>query len=163
MRTGWTHNDSIDWSAAARGPKPLEPGLYKARVASAKPTPTKSEGKPMITMELELFEDSEGNSVKRKLRDYLVLSQEAAFRVLILCKALNIDPLPNTSFEAAEKFCEEIVEAARDGVFVRIKQETRTDPKTGEDRTDNRVDRYLSEAQVESAESDEPPPRRQAA
>lgn len=162
---GWSDSNVIDWAKAAKGPEPLAEGLYKFRFASAKPTLSKSKGEPMIVLELEIYQDSEGNPLKRKLKDYLPLSQEAAFRAIALCKALDCDAPPDnvaTDEAIAAGFCNVLVNAAKDGGYVRIKHEVSTDRRTGEDRTDMRVGRYLNESQVGGSTEEEsaPPPRR---
>ncbi len=161
--TGWTTNETIDWAQAAKGPAPLPEGLYKARIASAKPQGTKSENKPMAVLELEFYQDAEGNEIKkRKIKDFVLITQEAAFRVLQICSALEVSPPASNGTEEVEEFCRELVSAAKDGVYVRVKHETSTDKRTGEDRTDMRVARYLNPSQVSGSEStdDAPPPRR---
>lgn len=178
-RNGWTQSNDINWDDVPEGgPAPLEEGLYRAKIISAKPTPTKKEGNPMITLQLEVYEDSEGSKLKspsgkdttRKLFDYLPLSQEAMFRVRFLCKAFDLDPktaLPNVKPETAAAFCKQLIELSKGGVYVRIKHETRQTPNDGE-RTDMKVGRYLSDEQVKQAGASEqasdpdspPPPRR---
>lgn len=145
---GWSQNERLDYTGVTtEGPAPLEAGLYKARITEAKPQPTK-ENKPMIKLTVQVFEDGEGNAIgKRTVTDNMVLSQAALFRVLILAKALDIEPLEETGLEAAEAFCRSVVKGAKNGVFVRLDQET-YETKGGEERITNRVKRYLSPEQV---------------
>lgn len=145
---GWTDNTKFNYDGVSTdAPTPLEPGLYKARIVSAEPHPTK-EGKPMIKLSVELFEDADGNALKpfRKITDNVVLTQAALFRVKILSEALDIEALGDSSVEAAEEWCREIVKAAKEGVFTKVKHEKYE--KNGEEKTALRIDRYLNASKV---------------
>lgn len=147
--TGWTQKEKINYEGVSTdAPAPLDPGLYRARITNAELQPTKKK-EPMIKLTVEVFEDGEGNALKakRKVFDNMVLSQAAAFRILILAKALEIDPLSENDTETTEEWCREIVKAAKEGVWVRIKHETYTS-NDGEERTTMRVARYLNPADV---------------
>lgn len=150
-QTGWTTNEKISYEGVTTdAPPPLEPGLYRARITEAKPQPTK-EKKPMIKLTVEVFENDKGEALalKRKLTDNMVLTQAAAFRILILSKALGISPLEENSPDAAAAFCKEIVTAAKGGVWVRVKADEYT--SNGETKPTSRVDRYLSDEEVKEA------------
>jgi hypothetical protein len=156
---GWTQNEKFNYDGVTTdAPAPLEPGLYKARITEATPQPTK-EGKPMIKLTCEVFENENGDATpKRKLTDNMVLSQAALFRVKIIADALGIEPLADSSLESAEAFCRDIVDAAKAGVWVKVKTETYTrkggDAENPADqRKAARVDRYLSEDKVAEAAS----------
>ena len=152
---GWTDNTKFNYDGVSTdAPTLLEPGLYKARIASAEPHATK-EGKPMIKLSVELFEDADGNALKpfRKITDNVVLTQAALFRVKILAEALDIEPLGGSSVEEAEEWCREIVKAAKEGVFTKVKHEQYE--KNGEQKTALRIDRYLNASKV-AAESTAP-------
>lgn len=145
---GWTDNTKFNYDGVSTdAPAPLEPGLYKARIASAEPHATK-EGKPMIKLSVELFEDANGEALKpfRKVTDNVVLTQAALFRVKILSEALDIEPLGGSSVEEAEDWCREIVKAAKEGVFTKVKHEKYE--KNGEEKTALRIDRYLNASKV---------------
>ena len=145
---GWTDNTKFNYDGVSTdAPTPLEPGLYKARIASAEPHATK-EGKPMIKLSVELFEDADGNALKptRKITDNVVLTQAALFRVKILSEALDIEPLGDSSVETAEEWCRDIVKAAKEGVFTKVKHEQYE--KNGEQKTALRIDRYLNASKV---------------
>jgi hypothetical protein len=151
---GWTSGETIDWAEATKGPKPLDEGVYRARVTSAKPTKSSTD-KPMIALELELYEDTEGETLKKRVqvRDYLVLTQAAAFRSANLCSALGIETFKSTHFDVIEEFCKDLVRAAADGVLARIKHEAYKG-RDGNERTGMRVAKYLKESDL--ASSDEP-------
>lgn len=125
---------------------PLEPGLYRAKITEAKLQPTKK-GDPMVVITAEVFEDGAGNTIpKRTLRDNVVLTDKAKFRTKILANALDIPPLEELDEEPAQDFCKEVVTAAKDGVWIRVKHEQYE--KDGETRTAMRVARYLSEKEI---------------
>lgn len=149
MKNGWTDNTKFDYTGVTTdAPAPPEEGLYKAKIVLATPQASK-EGKPMLKLTVELFEDDKGEALpsKRKVTDNLVLSQAALWRVKILTEALDIEPIADSSLESAEAFCREVVNAAKSGVFVKIKHEPYTD-KQGNDKVAARIDRYMSEATV---------------
>ena len=155
---GWNSSNKFDYSnVTTDAPKPLDPGLYRARIVEAVPQPTK-EGKPMIKLTSEVFQNENGDEIpKRKLIDNMVLSQAALFRVKIVAEALDIEPLGGDSLEETEEFCKNIVTACRDqgGVWLKVvhRKETKKDGNP-EDPNDQivraRIDRYLSEDAVKS-------------
>jgi hypothetical protein len=154
--TGWVTKEKLSYEGVnTDAPKPLDPGLYKARITNAILRPTKKND-PMIELTCEVFEDGAGNALpfKRKIKDLMVLTQAAAFRILILAKALDIEPLSENDTESTEEWCREIVKAAKEGVWVRVKHEQYTN-KNGDDATTMRIGRYLnpSEVQEESVTS----------
>lgn len=145
---GWTNNESFgDWSKVETTSAPPAPGLYKARVVQAEPAQTKT-GKPSIKLTLELFEDGTGEELPRprKVFDQLMLIPQAAWKIKLVCDALNATPPENNGYEAAEDFSKELV-AAKEGCFVKIKHEDYED-RNGNARTSARVDRYLTESEV---------------
>ncbi len=98
---GWTGGEKLDYTGiSADAPAPPPPGLYKARVVEAKPQASK-ENKPMVKLTVELYEDGNGEALASKFRvtDNMALSQATRFRVLILSKALDIEPLTDTNLE----------------------------------------------------------------
>lgn len=146
---GWTSNNTFNYDGVSTdAPKPPDEGLYKARFESAEPHATK-EGKPMIKLSVELFEDANGDALSRKYKitDNVVLSAAALFRVKILSDALDIEPIAGDSVELAEEWCKEIVKAGSEGVFVKVKHETYI-RKDGSEGTAARVDRYLNPSKV---------------
>lgn len=145
---GWTSNNKFNYDGVSTdAPAPLEPGLYKARIASAEPQATK-EGKPMIKLTAELFEDADGNALKpfRKVVDNMVLTEKALFRVKILAEALDIEPIDSDAYDVVEAWCRDIVKAAKEGVFTKVKHEKYE--KNGEEKTALRIDRYLNASKV---------------
>jgi hypothetical protein len=171
-RTGWSSSEKIDWSQVSdKGPAPLDEGLYLAKLAKAEPQLSKKTNKPMIKLTVEVSATGDGEKLPkpRTIFDYCVLTQEAAFRVGNLTKALGLASLEDTGFETVSTLCKDAVGAAKSGVYVRIKHETRTD-NNGEERIDMRIAKYLSEEQVKEAaekssdsdsdDSDSPPRRR---
>lgn len=147
---GWTTNEKFgDWDKVTTTVAPPDPGLYRARFVSAEPQATKKAGLPALKLSLELFEDGDGNALERKRRlgDTLVLTQEAAWRIKLVCQALDISMPEDNSLESAEEFCKELITASKDGVFVRVKHRTYT-AKNGEEAVAADVDRYLSDIEV---------------
>lgn len=152
---GWTENTKFNYDGVTTdAPAPLPEGLYKARFSAAEPQASK-EGKPMIKLTCEVFEDADGNALPRKrtLIDNMVLSEKALFRIKILAEALDIEPLSDSSVETAEEWCRAIVKAAATGVYVKVKHETYE--KNGEEKTAMRADRYLNPNKV-AAETSSP-------
>jgi hypothetical protein len=155
MKAGWTTSEKFNYEGVSTdAPAPLPEGLYRARFAEAKPQATK-EGKPMIKLTVEVFENEDGESVgKRRITDNVVLSQAALFRVKILADALDIEPLADSSLESAEAWCRDIVDAGKSGVWVKIKHESYIG-RDNQERTTHRVDRYLNDAKVGTADAPE--------
>lgn len=153
---GWASNEKFgNWDDVQTRPMPPDPGIYRARIASAEPEPTKT-GKPSITLMVELFEDGEGNELPkpRKVRDTLVLTAAAAWRVKLLCVASDLEPPEDNSFETAEQFCSDLIKATKNGVFVKVKHETYTS-REGEERVAARLDRYLTDEEARETSSED--------
>ena len=152
--TGWASNNKLDYSNVSTEEfTPLEPGIYKARITEAKPQPTK-DGNPMIKLLVEVCENADGERLPkpRKVFDNMVLTEKALFRVAILADALDIGRLESDSFEAVEDYCGEIVNAAKDGVFVRLTLEDYT-ARDGSTKKANRVGRYLKSSEASESDS----------
>lgn len=152
MKSGWAKSEKFDYSGVSTdAPAPPDEGLYRAKITKAAPQPTK-EGNPMIKLTVELFENEDGEPLpkKRTVFDNLTLSEAALWRVLLLSEALDIKPIESSAYEDAVGFCRTIVEAAKSGVFVKIKHESYTN-RNGDEATAARVDRYMSDAKVAEA------------
>jgi len=152
--TGWTSNNKLDYSKVSTEEfSPLEPGIYKAVITEAKPHPTKKEA-PMIKLLVEVVENANGERLPkpRKVFDNMVLSEKALFRVAILSDALDIARLESDAFEVVEDYCSEVVDAAKDGVFVRLTLEDYT-ARDGSTKKANRIGRYLKSSEAGEAET----------
>jgi hypothetical protein len=135
-----------------KGPAPLEPGVYRAKITNAE-LKTSKQGNDMIEVSLEVFEDGQGNELpkKRKLTDRVVVTEKALFRVAILAEALSIPNLEDDAEDTIKDWCEKIKEAGSDGVWMRLAHEPYqaiNDQGESETRQSMRVGRYLKTASV---------------
>lgn len=142
MAKGWTTAQEIDPDKVPDGPPPpLDPGVYFATIAKAEPEETKK-GDPAIKLELMVTHAHGGSpgDLKRKVFDKAVFTQETAWRVKQLAKSVGVDMPTSNAYDTVDEFCGSLVES--NGVWVRLKQETFNE------KTNARVDRYLTEEQA---------------
>lgn len=140
--------DGVD----TKGPGPLDPGVYRAKITNAELKTSKA-GNDMIVVDLEVFEDGQGNELpkRRKLTDRVVVTEKALFRVAILAEALGLANLEDDAEDTIKDWCEQVKTAGADGVWLRIAHEPYSainDQGETETRQSMRVGRYLKTASV---------------
>lgn len=144
---GWSTRDKLDWDKVdASGPKPLDPGIYKLRIAKAEPKKTSS-GKPGALLQHEVVSTHDGEVIdnNRKVFDNLTFEESAMFRPKQLALALDSD-LPETNgFEDVQTFCHELL-----GKEVLAKLILRT----YQGRTSSRIEAYLTEDEAADLSDD---------
>ena len=153
---GWTDKQAFDWSGVTTGaPPPAPDGLYLVRFTASEAEASASKKTPMVKLTLEIGEDEAGNEPKgysKRLFDNLVFTQAAAWKIKAVAEAAGV-PLPlDNSTESAIEFGNSLLEASKDGIYVRVKQETYT-AKSGEERVRANVARYLTPDEVKQAKS----------
>ncbi len=152
-QVGWVTNEKpLAWDQVSTdAPPPLDPGIYKARIVSAKPAPTKTQNKPALALELEIFEDGSGTALDkpRKSRDTLVFTQAAQWRIKQVCEATGVDFPVDFELESATEYASGLLKV--DGFYLKMKQETFE--SNGELRTKHSVDRYLKPTEVADSAS----------
>lgn len=137
---GWSHSGKIDWDKVSTdAPKPLEPGVYLLEVAKAEPKET-SQGHPSVAMAYQATKTWGGDSVKRKVFDNFVLTQDGAFKIKQFAEAVDADPPESVEYGTVSDWAEEVVGTE---VWAYLVQQTY------QGKTNNRVDRYLHTDDVE--------------
>lgn len=143
--TGWTSNEAVNWDdVSTEAPPPIADGLYRAVFVKAEPRPTR-EGKPAINLELSVLGLFGGADLAspRKMFDNVMCSAAAAFRIKQLSAATNVAPPSSFGLDPITEYCNGLVEAPP--FIFRSKQ------SEYKGKTNAKVDRYLTEAQANEA------------
>lgn len=108
---GWAGGDKVDWDGVDSGsPTPLERGIYNCVVIAANPGETK-EGKPSLSIELEIESRYGSNDEipKRKLFDTFTMVKDGLFKTKQFCEATDVDPPETTTYGDVSDFAEDMM------------------------------------------------------
>jgi hypothetical protein len=90
---------------------PPEPSIYRLKVVSAEPSPTK-EGKPQIQLSLEIehnMVNDEAASGTVRFQRVLITRGKAGFRMKQLCESADVSDPEDASLQTIKDFCESLV------------------------------------------------------
>lgn len=135
-----------------KGPKPLDPGIYRAKITAAELKESKA-GNDMIVLSLEVTETKDGTKLEkaRKLTHRVVVAENTLFQVKILAEALEIPELEDNDENTMKDWCDKVKTVGADGVWIKLIHEPYK--ATGDDgeeevRQSMRVGRFLKSAQT---------------
>lgn len=137
---GWTHNNKFDYSLVPDEKAPPAEGYYKAEVFAVELHETKS-GLPSLKLTVRLGEGEDGTESRKLTTSYIVLTQNALWKVTEVAEAFGVKGPEGDNSEESMAFANRIKEA--NDVVVKIKHRTYKN-KEGQDATSADVAKFLS-------------------
>lgn len=161
--TSWPKPEKLNWDNvdASRTPPPLPRWLYCGEIVKAERGLTgensKNPGQPKVTVQLSIAESYEDavdvGSGRRRLTETLTFVESAMFRPKQLCEAMGLEPPASTSEDDLDEWIEQLV-----GENVWFIMSRREETYQGEKSIRNRVEAFVTEAELEEIAGSMQPP-----